>query len=149
MKGYVTGEMVKALWVFLEFCYIACWNVHDMQSINELEAALQCYHHHHKIFLETGVRTRFKLPHQHALIHYARSICLFGEPNGLCSSITESKHTKAIKEPWWQSSHFDALGQMLLTNQHMDKLAAAQADFTRWGMLQGTCLSSILIKLGM
>ena len=149
IKGYVPDEMVKALWAFLEFCYIAQHNVHDMQSINELEDALQCYHHHRKIFLDTGVWTGFNLPHQHTLIHYAKAIRLFGSPNGLCSSITESKHIKAVKEPWQWSSRFNALGQMLLTSQRIDKLAAARADFMKWGMLQGTCLSWILIKLGM
>ena len=68
--------------------------------------------------------------------------------NGLCSSIMESKHIKAVKEPWRRSSRFDALCQMLLSNQCTDKLAAARADFKRWGMLQGTCLSWILMKLG-
>ena len=131
IEGYVPDEMMKALRSFLDFCYIAHHNVHDMQSLKELDDALQCYHYHHKIFLDTGVWNGFNLPHQHALVHYAKA-----------------KHIKAVKELWWQSSHFDALGQMLLTNQHIDKLAAARADFTRWGMLQGTCLSSTLVKLG-
>jgi len=37
-----------------------------------------------------------------------------------------------------------ALSQMLLTNQRLDKLAAARVDFANRGMLEGTCLSSIL-----
>ncbi|KAH9975649.1 hypothetical protein BJV74DRAFT_862382 [Russula compacta] len=45
----------------------------------------------------------------HSLEHYRRNIQLFGAPNGLCSSITESKHIKAVKEPWRRSSHFEAL----------------------------------------
>ncbi|KAG0695520.1 hypothetical protein DFH29DRAFT_984927 [Suillus ampliporus] len=45
-----------------------------------------------------------------------------------------------IKEPWCRSSRFKALGQMLLTNQRLDKLAAAHADFEACGMLCGTCL---------
>jgi len=32
---------------------------------------------------------------------------------------------------------------MLLTNQRLDKLAAARADFDDHGMLQGTCLSTV------
>jgi hypothetical protein len=63
----------------------------------------------------------------------------YGAPNGLCSSITESKHIKAVKEPWQGSSRYEALSQMLLTNQHLDKLTAAQADFAEHGMLCGTC----------
>ena len=37
---------------------------------------------------------------------------------------------------------------MLLTNQRLDKLAAARIDFSNRGMLQGTCLSEMLAKLG-
>lgn len=140
---------MKALRAFLEFCYIARRNVHDTRSLQEMDEALQRYHHFREIFLTTGVRTGFNLPRQHALIHYIRAIWLFGAPNGLCSSITESKHIKAVKEPWRRSSRFDALRQMLLSNQRTDKLAAARADFKRRGMLQGTCLSWILIQLGM
>ncbi|KAF8232057.1 hypothetical protein L208DRAFT_1274100, partial [Tricholoma matsutake] len=59
----------------------------------------------------------------------------FGAPNGLCSSITESQHIKAVKNPWCQSSKFEVLGQMLLTNQCLDKLTASEADFIECGML--------------
>ena len=65
-----------------------------------MDEALQCYHHYCEIFLTTGVQTGFNLPHQHALIHYARAIHQFSALNGLCSSITESKHIQAVKEPW-------------------------------------------------
>ncbi|KAG1859497.1 hypothetical protein C8R48DRAFT_748607 [Suillus tomentosus] len=65
----------------------------------------------------------------------------------LCSSITESKHIKAVKEPWRRSSRFEALNQMLLTNQCLDKLAASRIDFASHGMLRETCLSYILDKL--
>jgi hypothetical protein len=76
------------------------------------------------------------LPRQHSLKHYCLLIQLFGAPNGLCSSITESKHIKAVKEPWRCSSRNEPLGQMLLTNQRLDKLAAAHADFQARGMLR-------------
>ncbi|KAF8326273.1 hypothetical protein F5887DRAFT_1197461 [Amanita rubescens] len=59
----------------------------------------------------------------------------FGAPNGLCSSITESKHIKAIRKPWRRSSRFNALSRMLLTNQRLDKLAACTVDFREHGML--------------
>ena len=50
-------------------------------------------------------------------------------PNGLCSSITESKHIKAVREPWQHSNQFNVLSQMLLTNQRMDKLATSAVLF--------------------
>ncbi|KAG1814299.1 uncharacterized protein BJ212DRAFT_1447590 [Suillus subaureus] len=104
--------------------------------LEEIKEALDWFHCYCKIFQETGVHfDGFSLPHQHSLMHYVMLIHMFGAPNGVCSSITESKHIKAIKEPWQQSSKFNALGQMLLTNQHLDKLAAAHTDFMACGML--------------
>jgi hypothetical protein len=77
----------------------------------------------------------YSLPRQHSLVHYTFLIQEFGAPNGLCSSITESKHIQAVKEPYRRSSRYEALGQMLVTNQRLDKLAAARVDFQARGML--------------
>ena len=41
-----------------------------------------------------------------------------------------------------------ALGQMLLTNQRLDKLAASYVDFENREMLEGTCLSDALKLIG-
>ncbi|KAF8992148.1 hypothetical protein BDQ17DRAFT_1392882 [Cyathus striatus] len=61
----------------------------------------------------------------------------FGAPNGLCSSITESKHIKAVKEPWRCSNRYNALGQMLLTNERLDKLNAFRIDLQSRNLLPG------------
>src|SRR5882724_10186736 len=91
------------------------------------------------ILVECGVQVDgFNLPRQHSLIHYFALIRAFGAPNGLCSSITELKHIKAVKEPWRRSSRFEALAQMLLTNQRLDKLDAASQAFAELGMMDGT-----------
>ena len=60
----------------------------------------------------------------------------------------ESKHIAAVKEPWWQSSQWNMLRQMLTTNSHLDKLAAAQVDFASHGMLEGTVLDEVLNQIG-
>ena len=79
--------------------------------------------------------------------HYPHLIQEFGAPNGLCSSIMESQHFRAVKKPWRRSNHFNALGQMLLMNQWLDKLAAARVDFENRGMLQGSVLSATMGKV--
>lgn len=145
LEGHIPSEMVRAIRTFLEFCYIARHDIIDTQGLRELQDALDRYHHYREIFQTSGVRPDgFNLPRQHSLIHYYKLIRAFGAPNGLCSSITKSKHIKAIKEPWRRSNHFEALGQMLLTNQRLNKLAAAHADFESRGMLTGTCMSAAL-----
>jgi hypothetical protein len=137
--------MVKTLRAFLEFCYIAWSDILDTTSLNLLSDALGQFHEHRNIFKECGVRPDgFSLPRQHALVHYVNRIRQFGAPNGLCSSITESKHIVAVKKPWRRSSRYEALGQMLLTNQRLDKLAASRVDFANRAMLNGTCLESVL-----
>src|SRR6267378_2350649 len=141
--------MVKAMRAFLDFCYIARRDIHDSHSLAAMDDALQRFHQYREIFRTTGVRVDFNLPRQHSLIHYIKLIRAFGAPNGLCSSITESKHIKAVKEPWRRSSRFEALGQMLLTNQRLDKLAASRVDFTKRGMLNGTCIERMLATLSM
>ncbi|KIN97128.1 hypothetical protein M404DRAFT_161295, partial [Pisolithus tinctorius Marx 270] len=101
-----------------------------------------------EVFWNAQVVTTFSLPQQHAMKHYPYLICQFSAPNGLCSSITESKHIKAVKWPYQCTNRFQALGQMLVINQRLDKFAAAHADFEKHGMLRGTCLSHVLVTLG-
>ncbi|KAK7000783.1 hypothetical protein R3P38DRAFT_3053065 [Favolaschia claudopus] len=74
------------------------------------------------------------------MVHYRPLIEAFAAPNGLCSSITESKHIKAVQKPYRRSSRNKPLGQILLTNQRLDKLGAARVDFTARGMLSGALL---------
>lgn len=136
--------MIRALRAFLDFCYLARRNVLDTQSLAAMQDALNRFHQYREIFRTCGICSSFNLPRQHSLTHFIQMIRAFGAPNGLCSSITESKHIKAVKKPYRRSSHYEALGQMLLTNQRLDKLAAARVDFQRRGMLNGTCLSHTL-----
>ena len=146
IAGHVLPQMVLAISNFLDFCYLVRCAVITEETLDQIQAALTSFHKNQVIFYDSGVRpTGFLLPRQHSMVHYRRSIQLFGAPNGLCSSITESKHIKAVKEPWRRSSHFQALGQMLLTNQHLDKLTALRVDFTARGMLRGPCLAPHLI----
>ncbi|KZT06391.1 uncharacterized protein LAESUDRAFT_737090 [Laetiporus sulphureus 93-53] len=143
IADHVPRDMVRAIRAFLEFCYIARRDMHSSTTVKALEEALERFHHYRVIFQTTGVRpTGFSLPRQHSLIHYTLLVWMYGAPNGLCSSITESMHIRAVKEPWRRSSRFEALGQMLLTNQRLDKLSASRVDFESRGMLKGSCLSA-------
>ncbi|KAG0700978.1 hypothetical protein DFH29DRAFT_1069909, partial [Suillus ampliporus] len=123
IEGHVPRDVVRCFRAFLEFCYIVRQDIITEDTLEKLSNALHRFHQYRQIFQDTGVRSNFSLPHQHSLTHYILLIHMFGAPNGLCSSITESKHIKAVKEPWRRSSKFNALGQMLLTNQRLDKIA--------------------------
>ncbi|KAG2134177.1 uncharacterized protein EDB93DRAFT_1242713 [Suillus bovinus] len=130
IKGHVPDNM---------FCYIACANVVTDETLAQLRDTLRCFHRYCTIFETSGVRFDISLPCQHSLTHYELLIRMFSTPNSLCLSITESKHIKAVKEPWRRSNRYNALRQMLLTNQRLDKTAASRVDFAAHGMLKGSC----------
>ncbi|KAG2142346.1 hypothetical protein DEU56DRAFT_939653 [Suillus clintonianus] len=147
IEGHVPVDIVRTFRAFLEFCYIVRRNTITERTLEQVRDAVSSFHKYRDIFLTSGTIPTFSLPRQHAIAHYVELIQLFGAPNGLCSSITENKHIKAVKGPWRRSNKFNALGQMLVTNQRLDKLAAARVDFTSRGMLNGTCLSAALEAL--
>jgi hypothetical protein len=149
IEGHVPQDIIRCFRAFLEFCYIVQQDIIAEDTLQQLSNCLERFHRYRQIFQDTGIRLDgFSLPRQHALCHYSMLIRLFGAPNGICSSITESKHIKAVKEPWRRSSKFNALGQMLLTNQRLDKLAASRSDFTARGMLENSYVSDHLGHLG-
>ncbi|KAI6145813.1 hypothetical protein BKA82DRAFT_4330463 [Pisolithus tinctorius] len=107
IECHIPPGVVHTPSAFLDFCYYVQWNSLNESALESLQDALKCFHDYCCIFQETGE---------------------FGAPYGLCSSITESKHIKVVKKPWRHSNCFKALGQMLVTNQCMDKLAAVQGS---------------------
>ncbi|KAH9049031.1 hypothetical protein EDB84DRAFT_1593342 [Lactarius hengduanensis] len=115
IASYVPSAMVHCIAAFMDACYIA-----------------HC----------TGARISLSLPRQHALEHFYNAIHLFGSPNGLCSSITESKHIRAVKEPWRRSSRYLALTQMLRTLLRMDKMSVLRQRLQDSGMLRGSAFAS-------
>ncbi|KAG2743057.1 hypothetical protein P692DRAFT_20878964 [Suillus brevipes Sb2] len=133
---YVPPQLVQCIAAFLDFCYLVRHHEIGEDTLTQIEEALEWFYAAREIFRDSGVRpTGFSLPRQHALVHYSRLIQEYGAPNGLCSSITESRHITAVKWPWRRSNRYNALGQMLLTNQCLDKLGLARVDFVAQGML--------------
>lgn len=147
IAGHLPDQMVKAIANLIEFCYLARRDILEEDTLDKLDTALFDFHKNREAF--RSVRPDgFSLPRQHSLVHYRRSIELYGAPNGLCSSITENKHIKAVKKPYRRSNRNQPLGQMLVTNQRLDKLAAARVDFNARGMLRGTGLPLYLLGDG-
>jgi hypothetical protein len=112
-----------------------------MPALELFQERVAQFHELRKIFITSSVRASISLPQQHALSHYFMSIQLFGSPNGLCSSITESKHIKAVKEPWRRSNCNNVLSQILQTLLQLEKMAALRRLFTSKTMLKGTTVS--------
>ncbi|KAI9438995.1 hypothetical protein H4582DRAFT_2111280 [Lactarius indigo] len=135
---YVPDSVILCLGAFMDACYISRRQGIDSGALDALDCALEKFKQLHEVFRTSGIRsTGFSLPRQHSIFHYWRLIEDFGAPGGLCTSITESRHITAVKKPWRRSNRYQALGQMLLTNQRLDKLAAMRSHFASLNMFQG------------
>jgi hypothetical protein len=137
IKGLVPDDMVQCVREFVECCYIARRNAITSSDLDIFNQHLKRFHELRNVFIETSVRTSISLPRQHALMHYTSNIERFGSPNGVCSSITESTHITAVKEPWRRSSRNNPLPQMVQTISRLYKLNALRHVFENRGMLDG------------
>jgi hypothetical protein len=103
-----------------------------------MESLLQEFHETRKFFLENSVTSKVAAPRQHALSHYVQGIKAFGALNGLCSSITESKHIDAVKKPWRHSSRNAPIFQMMDRITRLEKLAGLKTYLTSLQLMWGT-----------
>ncbi|KAI6137566.1 hypothetical protein BKA82DRAFT_4379823 [Pisolithus tinctorius] len=144
IEGHVPTEIVRTFRALLEFTYLVRRNVLTEETLVAVQDTIDRFHKYREIFRQSGTIQTFSLPRQHAMKHYPDLIRLFGAPNGLCTSITESKHIDAVKDPYRRTNRNKPLGQMLIINQRLDKLAASRRDFNERGMLEGNCLTATM-----
>ena len=137
IKGLIPDDMVQCIREFVKCCYIARRNAITTSDLDAFNQHLERFYQLRNVFIETGVRTSISLPHQHALMHYSSKIERFASPNGGCSSITESTHISAIKEPWRRSNRNDPLPQIVRTISRLHKLKALRRIFENRGTLDG------------
>ncbi|KAI5980694.1 hypothetical protein EDD15DRAFT_2392728 [Pisolithus albus] len=130
IEGHVPGDIIRTFRAFLEFCYLVRRNILTEKDLDDLDEVLARFYRYREVFKTSGVVTSFSLPQQHAMKHYQQLIQLF-----------------ARQTPYRCTNKYHALGQMLVINQRLDKLAASQADFESRSMLHGTCLSTALAQL--
>ncbi|KAJ7797100.1 hypothetical protein B0H14DRAFT_3549113 [Mycena olivaceomarginata] len=117
IAGLLPSQMVQTVAHITEFCYLVRRSVLDEDSLLSIDTTVESFHKAREIF--RLVRPDgFSLPRQHSM----------------------SKHIKAVKKPYRRSSRNKPLSQILLTNQRLDKLAAARVDFTARGMMDGALI---------
>jgi hypothetical protein len=127
--------MVRCVSSYLDFIYLARRDSHSDTTLHLMEHALDQFFKYRTTFTDLQPDGIFAVPRQQALVHWVRAIQLFGSPNGLCTSITESKHIDAVKKPWRRSSKNNPIGQIIRTLTRLNKLAAARIEFERRGMI--------------
>ncbi|KAJ7802886.1 hypothetical protein B0H14DRAFT_3884342 [Mycena olivaceomarginata] len=116
--------MVKALSSFMDFCYLVRRNAISAPDLTGIKNALDAFHHHRQIFIDCGVRIDISLPRQHS----PRPLPSLYSPLRLPQWPLLLNHRveayQGRQRAWRRSSRFNALSQMLVTLQRLDKMAA-------------------------
>ena len=84
---------------FLDFIYVSQYPVHTTESLAAMESALGRFRENKDVLIELGVRQHFNnIPKLHSLLHYTRSIQLFGTVDNYNTEQSERLHIDFTKK---------------------------------------------------
>jgi hypothetical protein len=73
-----SARLARVVRALLDFIYLSQYPVHTTESLGAMDTALCRFHENKGVLIDLGVREHFNLPKLHSLLHYTRSIALFG-----------------------------------------------------------------------
>ncbi|KAG8992804.1 hypothetical protein FRB90_000895 [Tulasnella sp. 427] len=123
---FAPSEAIRASRALLDFLYIAQAEAQTDKSLEKLEDALEEFHKHKNIFLETKAREAdaFDFPKLHGLLHYAPKIRDFGTTDNYNTENTERLHIDMAKDAYRATNRKEILPQMILWLERKEKLFA-------------------------
>jgi len=110
--GQVPTQVLRAVWVLLDFLYLAQFRSHTTDSIHCLKDSLTHFHENKVVFTDLSIWGHFNIPKIHSLMHYGPSIALFGTTNNYNTKQTKCLHIDFTKDAYCASNHKDKLPQM-------------------------------------
>lgn len=132
LPGNQTARLNKAIRALLDFIYLSQYPVHTSQSLNALDAALCRFHENKDVFAELGALKRdFNIPKLHSLVHYSKSISLFGTADNYNTEQSERSHIDCTKKAHKATNFKDELPQMTTWLQRREAIDE-HAAFIEW-----------------
>ena len=107
-----SARLARIVCALLDFIYLSQYPVHTTASLNAMGAALCQFHEDKDVVIELGVQEYFKLPKLHSLLHYTRSITLFGTADNYNTEQSERLHIDFTKKAYRASNFKDKSKQM-------------------------------------
>ena len=126
--------LVRAL---LDFIYLSQYPVHTTESLKAMDMALCRFHENKDVLIELGVRRHFDdIPKLHSLIHYTRSIALFGTADNYNTEQSERLHIDFVKNAYEATNFKDESKQMTTWLQRRETINqhAAFIDWCKGGL---------------
>jgi Plavaka transposase len=120
--GCDSTRLVRAVRALLDYLYLAQYQCHTSDTLNQLHDALSAFHDNKSIFTDLGVREHFNIPKLHSLTHYISSIRLFGTTDNYNTEQTERLHIDFAKEAYRATNRKDIYYQMTTWLQRREKI---------------------------
>ena len=120
--GWDSTRLVRAVRALLDFLFLAQYQCHTSETIDQMQHALSEFHDHKSIFVDLGIRNHFNIPKVHSLIHYAPSIRQFGTTDNYNTEQSERLHIDFVKEAYRATNHKDIYSQMTTWLQRREKI---------------------------
>ncbi|KAI9430032.1 hypothetical protein H4582DRAFT_2114015 [Lactarius indigo] len=111
-SGQVASHVIRSVYALLDFLYLAQLPSQTANTVVQLDEALARFHSNKAIFVDLGVREHFNIPKFHSLMHYTRSIALFGTTDNYNTEQTERLHIDFTKDAYHATNHKDEYPQM-------------------------------------
>ena len=135
--GQVASCVLRAVRALLDFVHLTQYPSHTTQTLTHLEDCLACFHENKAIFVDLGVRNYLNIPKFHSLLHYSRTITLFGTTDNYNTEQSECLHIDCAKDAYLatnqkrRDSSNDNVAGMMRENkktQHICQMAAGTAS---------------------
>ncbi|KAH9015128.1 hypothetical protein EDB83DRAFT_2232775 [Lactarius deliciosus] len=126
-----SARLTRAVRALLDFIYLSQYPVHTTQTLNAMDNALCRFHENKDVFIELGVRKHFNLPKLHSLLHYTRSITLFGTADNYNTENSERLHIDLTKNAYRATNFKDEYKQMTTWLERQEAMHQ-HAAFIEW-----------------
>ena len=135
--GQSSARLVCLVRALLDFIYLAQYPVHTTESLRAMDTALHQFHENKDVLIDLGVCRHFDdIPKLHSLIHYTRSIALFGTADNYNTEQSECLHIDVIKKAYEATNFKDEYKQMTTWLQRLETMNqhAAFIDWCKGGL---------------
>ena len=120
--GQVTSRVLRAVHALLDFVHLAQYFSHTTQMLTCLEECLARFHENKAVFIDLGVWEHLNIPKFHNLLHYARSITLFGSTDNYNTEQSERLHINFAKKAYQATNQKDKYPQMTTWLEQREKI---------------------------
>ena len=120
--GQVASRVLQAVRALLDFVHLAQYPSHTTHTLTRLEECLARFHTNKAVFIDLGVQEHLNIPKFHSLLHYARSITLFGSTDNYNTEQSEHLHIDFAKKAYQATNRKDEYPQMTAWLERREKI---------------------------